>query len=350
MEINSDTHFSIVPSDGAMTVNGKGMGGIDFSSANIPEGVNALQWESGQGELEYTDARNNPNVILDTAPEWALKSLELFTEAVKREVEDNAETNPSPRELKAKLLEAVDPTITEIMDKYPTINYEDANKLILMFSSNDFNLQIVSGTFMYDMETQEATPFRPVGVGFINLAGTGTIVLNKFKQLTEAGAKVGIPILSAPPSDRPDSAALREYNTQTLGQLAYDFVQNGASKTLYYPEWTLEKDKIKKGRDIDTERSLELLEGFDYEGKRYDCRPISRTNLADYMSLVNAGVNLPEGFTWRAADNTNTAFDNITLKDFANAMFTFMNDTYIKSWNRKATLPNAKTIKDVRAL
>ena len=56
MEINGDTHFSIVPSDGAMTVDGKGMGGLDFTSANIPEGINALQWESGQGELEYTDA------------------------------------------------------------------------------------------------------------------------------------------------------------------------------------------------------------------------------------------------------------------------------------------------------
>ena len=345
--LNSDTHFSIVPSDGSMTVDGKGMGGIDFSSANIPSGINALQWASGQGELEYLDARSNPNVMLDTAPEWALKCLELFTEAVKAE----AETMPTPKDLKTRTLEAVDPTITEIMDKYPTINYEDANKLILTFSSNDFNLQIVSGTFMYDMETQETTPFRPIGVGFINLAGTGTIVLNKFKQLTEAGAKVGIPILSAPPSNRPDSAALREYNTQTLGQLAYDFVTaDDIPKTLYYPEWNLELDKIKKGRDIDTERSLELIAGFEYEGKMYDARTVSRTNLADYMSLVNAGVDLPEGFTWRAADNTDTPFDNTTLKGLANAMFTFMNDTYIKSWNRKAILPNAKTIKDVRAL
>ena len=38
MEITSDTHFSIVPSDGAMTVDGKGMGGIDFTSAGIPDG------------------------------------------------------------------------------------------------------------------------------------------------------------------------------------------------------------------------------------------------------------------------------------------------------------------------
>ena len=67
MEINSDTHFSIVPSDGAMTVDGKGMGGLDFTSANIPEGINALQWESGQGELEYLDARANPNVIINNA-------------------------------------------------------------------------------------------------------------------------------------------------------------------------------------------------------------------------------------------------------------------------------------------
>ena len=341
--INSDTHFSIVPSDGSMTVDGKGMGGIDFSSANIPSEINALQWESGQGELEYLDARNNPNVIINDAPEWALKCLELFAEAVQAEAK--------PKDLKMRSLEAVDPTITEIMDKYPTINYEDANKLILTFSSNDFNLQIVSGTFMYDMETQETTPFRPVGVGFISLAGTGTIVLNKFKQLTEAGAKVGIPILSAPPSNRPDSASLRQYNTQTLGQLAYDFVTaDELPKTLYYPEWTLAQDKIKKGRDIDTERSLELMVGFEYEGKMYDARRVSRTNLADYMSLVNAGVDLPEGFTWRAIDNTNTAFDKVTLKAFANAMFTFMNDTYINSWNRKAALPNANTIENVRAV
>ena len=89
--LNSDTHFSIVPSDGSMTVDGKGMGGIDFSSANIPSGINALQWASGQGELEYLDARSNPNVMLDTAPEWAEKCLVLFAEAVQAELDNNAQ-------------------------------------------------------------------------------------------------------------------------------------------------------------------------------------------------------------------------------------------------------------------
>jgi len=339
--INSDTHFSIVPADGAMTVDGKGMGGIDFSSANIPTDVNALQWESGQGELEYLDARNNPNVIINDAPEWALKCLELFAAAVQAELDENVR-------LEKLRLDSFspDPKITEIMDKYPIINYEDANKLILMFSSKDLELEIVSGTFMYDEETQMDTPYRPVGIAITQLTGNGTLIISKLTQLTEAAALVAIPILSTPFAD---NAQLRQLN-ESLGQSAYDYTYSEQEFTLYYPEWTLAKDKLKKGRDIDTERTVELLQGFEYEGKMYDAGPASRTNLADYMTLVNAGVNLPEGFTWRASDNTSTGFDNTTLKDFANAMFTFMNDTYIKSWNRKATLPNAKTFKEVRAI
>ena len=341
MEINSDTHFSIIPADGAMTVDGKGMGGIDFSSANIPADINALQWESGQGELEYTDARNNPNAIIDVAPEWAEKCLVLFAEAIQAELDENVR-------LEKLRLDAAspDPKITEIMDAYPTINYEDANKLILVFSSKDLQLEIVSGTFMYDEETQMDTPYRPVGIAITQLTGNGTLIVSKLTQLTEAAALVAIPILSTPFAD---NAQLRQLNEQ-LGQSAYDYAYGEAEFTLYYPEWTLAKDKLKKGRDIDTERSVELLQGFEYEGKMYDAGPASRTNLADYMTLVNAGVDLPEGFTWRASDNTSTGFDNTTLKDFANAMFTFMNDTYIKSWNRKGLIPGAKTVKDVRAL
>ena len=90
------THFSIVPADGAMTVDGQGMGGIDFSSANIPADVNALQWEDGQGELEHLDARNNPNVILTERPEWAEKCLVLFAEAVKAALIEEGPSNELP--------------------------------------------------------------------------------------------------------------------------------------------------------------------------------------------------------------------------------------------------------------
>ena len=96
METNSDIHFSIVPPDGTMTVDGKGMGGIDFSSADIPADVNALQWEDAQGELEHIDARNNPNEILTERPEWAEKCLVLFAEAVQQAVIDEGPTNELP--------------------------------------------------------------------------------------------------------------------------------------------------------------------------------------------------------------------------------------------------------------
>jgi hypothetical protein len=341
MEINRDTHFSIVPADAAMTVGRKNMGGLDFTSANIPEGINALQWANGQGELEYEDARANPNVMLDEVPEWAEKCLVLFDEAVQAELDENVRLE------KLRLdASAPDPKITEIMDAYPTINYEDANELILMFSSKDLQLEIVSGTFMYDEQTQMDTPYRPVGIAITQLTGNGTLIVTKLTQLTEAAALVAIPILSTPFAN---NTQLRELN-EKLGQSAYDYTNGEQEFTLYYPEWTLEKDKLKKAKDIDTERTAELLQGFEYEGKMYDAGLSSRANLADYMTLVNAGVDLPEGFTWRAKDNTDTAFDNTTLKDFANAMFTFMNDTYIKSWNRKGLISSAKTVKDVRAL
>ena len=117
-----------------------------------------------------------------------------------------------------------------------------------------------------------------------------------------------------------------------------------------YTEWTVEKEKQKADKDINLDRVATLNAGFTWNGNTFDADDLSRTNLAGYVAMVDANISLPANFTWRDINNNDIVLTDETIKDFATAMNTFVNDTYVASWERKANVQAATTIEAVRAI
>jgi len=53
--------------------------GLDLSDCGIPEGVHALQFKNGSGEIEWKTPI--PNTPITELPDWALRCLEKWEEA-----------------------------------------------------------------------------------------------------------------------------------------------------------------------------------------------------------------------------------------------------------------------------
>ena len=238
-----------------------------------------------------------------------------------------------------------DPALDAIMAEYPTVTQVYAEAVIAKLNSSVFNLEVVSGNFAYSNDVQLTRPFKPIGIACVNLAGSGTAILNKMSEFAVEAAKYGIPIF-AYHNTLESKDKLTKYNIEHMGQTEY--VYDGWP--LMYTKWTLEKEKTKKDKDINLDRANALDAGFEWEGNRFDADNLSRTNLAGYVAMVDANINLPANFTWRDINNNDIVLTNETIKDFATAMNTFVNDTYVASWERKADVQAATTIDAVRAI
>ena len=307
MEINSDTHFSIVPSDGAMTVNGKGMGGIDFSSANIPGGVNALQWESGQGELEYTDARGNPNVILDTAPEWALKSLELFAEAVEQALIEEGPSNELPVEAR------VQEEPGDFWNQYPETNPVSVDQIlakeypgIVNIAAQDPSL-VLKGVLTSQVEN-------------------GATALASLRDLRNDCLELGITAFSDPLNDEVSDSFI-EYMTG----LGYVLASN---RQLFYP-WNDTLEERRADIDINVGRSVTLQEGVGWNGDNWQIDLISRNNILSVVTAINAGLWDSEYVTWRNTANEDKELTVAEFKELAKAVIEKVNQVYLASFAAK---------------
>lgn len=324
-------NLTIVVADNAVTKDGVGHGGLDLSTCGIPADVWALQWDGTSGHIEfYSDSENTE---IDELPTWATNVVSIVDSIVVADDEDEYTGQD-------------DPELDALMAVYPPLTYAYADIVISRTSSNDFTVQKVSGTWAYNMEVQETTPFKPIGLAVTNVAGNGAAILNKMGLLAEEAAKYGIPIFSSVPTDFPNQEQIVQYNLDHMGQLKYDY----EDRSYMYTPWDTDKEKIKKDKDINLDRANALDAGFEWEGNRFDADNLSRTNLAGYVAMVDANINLPANFTWRDMDNNDIPITEETIKAFATAMNTFMNDCYVASWERKTALDAATTVEEIRAV
>jgi len=82
-----------------------------------------------------------------------------------------------------------------------------------------------------------------------------------------------------------------------------------------------------------------LYAGFTYtDGNNYDSDPISVANITATLSILNSGITLPDGFTWRTQGNTNIPYNNAQFITFATSIFTWGEEVYIASWQIKAAV------------
>jgi hypothetical protein len=301
------THFSIVPADGAMTVDGKGMGGIDFSSADIPADINALQWEDGQGELEYLDARNNPNVILTEVPEWAEKCLVLFAEAVQNAIIEEGPTNELPVGAR------VQDEPGDFWGQYPEANAATVDQIlakeypgIVNSAAQDPNL-VLKGVLTTDVQD-------------------GATALTSLRNLRNDCLALGVTAFSDPLNDDVSDSFI-EYMTG----LGYVLASN---RQLFYP-WNDTLEKRRADININVGRSVTLQEGVGWNGDNWQIDLISRNNILGVVTAINAGLWDSETVTWRNTANEDKQLTVAEFKELAKAVIEKVNQVYLDSFAAK---------------
>jgi len=297
------THFSIVPADGAMTVDGQGMGGIDFTSANIPPYVNALQWEGGQGELEHLDARNTPNVILTERPEWAEACLVLFAEAVKAALIEEGPSNELPTALAAE----------DFWNQYPEANAVTVDEIlakeypgIVNVAAQDPNL-VLKGILTTAVDE-------------------GATALASLRDLRNDCLEVGITAFSdVLGAGAPDNFI--EY----MEGLGYVLSPN---RQLFYP-WNNTLEERRKDININVGRAVTLREGVGWNGDNWQIDLISRNNILSVVTAINAGLWDSEYVNWRNTANEDKELTVAEFKELAKAVIEKVNQVYLDSFAAK---------------
>jgi len=69
--------LTIIPSDRAVYVDNQCSIGLDLSSCDIPKNIQALQWYSDHGNIEFLE--NIPNEEITVLPDWASACLNVWT-------------------------------------------------------------------------------------------------------------------------------------------------------------------------------------------------------------------------------------------------------------------------------
>ena len=101
--------------------------------------------------------------------------------------------------------------------------------------------------------------------------------------------------------------------------------------------------------EINLERAKRLKAGVSFNGRVFDSDVASMANITETLTMINAGVVLPEGFVWRTKDNENVPFDTVSFVEFATKVINYKNDCYIHSFNLKAQLMTLTNVEQVEA-
>ncbi len=113
---------------------------------------------------------------------------------------------------------------------------------------------------------------------------------------------------------------------------------------------TLDQVKKKKMAQISDRCLIAIDSGFVHGGRRFDSDLISRTNIIGTAAGVQAGVPLPEGFTWRTSDNENVPMDGSGVIALGAALLQHVNQSYAASWQLKEQIEAATTPEEVEAI
>jgi len=86
---------------------------------------------------------------------------------------------------------------------------------------------------------------------------------------------------------------------------------------------------------VNLRRERALMRPVQYMGREFaaDAHSMMRLNMA--ITLIAAGAPLPEGFVWRAADNTAVAMTAEELRGLLLAMFRHHDAVFRRSWAMK---------------
>ena len=115
-------------------------------------------------------------------------------------------------------------------------------------------------------------------------------------------------------------------------------------------EQILQAARDAKCAQINAARDAAGNGGMQYGGYNWDSDEKSRVNLTGLLVSLQAGTPLPDGFTWRTADNIDVALTAAQFVEFGAAMLVHINAQYVKSWQLKALVETAATVANVEAI
>lgn len=104
--------------------------------------------------------------------------------------------------------------------------------------------------------------------------------------------------------------------------------------------------KARKCTDIDAERDRQRYSGVTYKGVRFDSDVVSVSNITGWASAVAAGIAVPEGFTWRSADNHDIPFTAGDILGLATTMVDKITACYQRAWQLKALVDTFTDLAD----
>lgn len=93
---------------------------------------------------------------------------------------------------------------------------------------------------------------------------------------------------------------------------------------------------------INQERSKVIGYTFEHDGVMYDADLGSLINLISTLVVISLGMELPNNFVWRSANNEDIPHTAETLTSLGIAMWQARNEVYQKSFNKKSELQDAE--------
>jgi hypothetical protein len=112
---------------------------------------------------------------------------------------------------------------------------------------------------------------------------------------------------------------------------------------------TLAQAKADKVEAINVERERRGVLPITFQSIEWDADELSQRNISAWMASIAAGVAIPTGFVWRAADNTNHAADADFVNGLGAAITLRGTVLYQVSWGKKAAVNALTTVDAVKA-
>lgn len=113
---------------------------------------------------------------------------------------------------------------------------------------------------------------------------------------------------------------------------------------------TLDELKALKSAEITAACLIAIDRGFFMGEHPYDSDIVSRTNIIGTATGVQAGIPLPEGFTWRTSYNDNVPMDGADVIALGAALLRHVNEQYAISWQLKGQIEAATSPQEVAAI
>lgn len=125
--------------------------------------------------------------------------------------------------------------------------------------------------------------------------------------------------------------------------------EDGESATVDYSVIDKDIDQLKAARcsDVNTLRDQKFISGYSFGGNVYDSTPAAVVDVQGVVLSVVMGVELPENFAWKTADNSYVPMVADDVKGLGVALMNFRTSVYVASWTHKAVINSLETALEV---